>query len=163
MANGLLGYFVRSLDEKLRIVLPPELRSRLDSQVVVSRWYDHSLALFTESEYARFAEALHAQGSADAKTRLARREIFGGATLVGIDKQGGRLSLPERLVHGVLMDEEVDREMVILGDWNKVLLFSGLRYRDMEKAGQVNLDEALSRVETTAREQAPATDEEEAE
>ena len=151
MANGLLGHFVRSLDDKNRIVLPPELRSRLDSEVVVSRWYDHSLALFTESEYALFAASLHAQGSSDRNTRLARREIFGGATLVGIDKQG-RMSLPERLLAGVLMREDVDRDMVVLGDWNKVLLFSGLRYADMEKEGQVNLDDALSQVESTARE-----------
>jgi MraZ protein len=159
MANGLLGHFVRSLDDKNRIVLPPELRSRLDAEVVVSRWYEHSLALFTESEYALFAESLHAQGSSDRNTRLARREIFGGATLVGIDKQG-RMSLPDRLLEGVLMREDMDRDMVILGDWNKVLLFSGLRFRDMEKEGQVNLDEALSKVEATAHESKRAAGEE---
>ena len=143
---GLVGYFERSLDDKSRLVLPPELRTRLASEVFISRWYDNSLALFDENEYSQFAEALHQQGSHDPKVRSARREIFGGADLVSIDVQG-RMKIPERLLDGVLMDRVKDRDLVLLGDWNKVLIHSGLRYRDLARRDQVNLDDALSRVE----------------
>ena len=149
--KGLVGYFERPLDDKNRLVLPPEIRNRMDPEVVISRWYDRGLALFNESEYAKFAQGLHEQGSHDPANRLARREIFGGAALVGIDKQG-RMSVPERLIEGFLLDREKDRDLVVIGDWNKALLFSGLRYREMNQAGRVNLDEALSKVEASARE-----------
>jgi MraZ protein len=144
--SGLVGFYERSLDEKGRLVLPPELRSRLDPEVFISRWYDSGLALFSENEYTRFAESLHNQGSHDTQTRSARREIFGGACLVGIDKQG-RMTVPERLLDGLLLDPVKDRDLVLLGDWNKVLIHSGLRYRDLARKDQVNLDEALSNVE----------------
>ncbi len=158
--SGLLGLYQRSLDDKGRLVLPPELRNRLDPQVVMSRWYDNSLALFRESEYSRFAANLHRLGSSDARIRTARREIFGGACVVGIDGQG-RMSVPERLLEGVLMDREKDRDLILLGDWNKVLIHSGLRYADMARRDQVNLDEALSSVEMSAREASPLDDNEE--
>lgn len=157
---GLVGYYERSLDDKSRLVLPPELRSRLASEVFISRWYDNSLALFDEKEYSQFAEALHQQGSHDSKVRSARRGIFGGADLVSIDTQG-RMKLPERLLDGVLMDMKKDRDLVLLGDWNKVLIYSGLRYRDLAKSDQVNLDDALSRVERGFVERRPEAVEEE--
>ncbi len=157
---GLVGYYERSLDDKSRLVLPPELRSRLASEVFISRWYDNSLALFDENEYSRFAEGLHQIGSHDPKVRSARREIFGGADLVSIDAQG-RMKLPERLLEGILMDREKDRDLVLLGDWNKVLIHSGLRYRDLAKRDQVNLDDALSRVELGMAGRGPEAVEEE--
>lgn len=148
MAEGLLGFFQRGLDDKNRLVLPPELRNRLDSQVVLTRWYEKSLALFGEEEYAEFARTLHRQGSYDPKVRMARMEIFGGASLVGIDGQG-RMTLPERLLEGFLLDKEKDRELILLGDWSRVILHSGLRYKDLAAKAQVNLDEALSQVEVS--------------
>ena len=162
MTDRLLGLFEKTLDDKNRLVLPPELRNRLDpkAQVVVSRWYDHSIALFEEEEYADFARSLHDQGSASREARLARQEIFGGACLVGIDGQG-RMSLPKRLLDGVLMDPEKDRDLVVVGDWNKILIYSGLRYRDLSREGQVNLDDALSQVENSARRQNSGNGEEE--
>ncbi|MCG3199587.1 MAG: hypothetical protein GHCLOJNM_04111 [bacterium] len=71
------------------------------------------------------------------------------------------MSVPERLLEGVLMDREKDRDLVLLGDWNKVLIHSGLRYTDMARKDQVNLDEALSSVEMSAREGLPPEDNEE--
>ncbi|GMV66750.1 MAG: hypothetical protein KJ050_03040 [Candidatus Omnitrophica bacterium] len=146
---GLVGYFERTLDEKNRLVLPPELRRRLDSQVFISRWYDNSLGLFDEEEYSTLAEALNGQGSHNPEVRRARREIFGGASLVAIDNQG-RMTLPERLLDGFLLHKEKDRDLVLLGDWNKVILHSGMRYKDMETRDRVELDEALSSVEQGA-------------
>jgi len=153
MTERMLGLYRKTLDDKNRLVLPPELRNRLEGQshLVISRWYDRSLAMFEEDEYGRFARTLHEQGSATRDNRLARQEVFGGACLVGIDNQG-RMNLPGRLLEGVLMDEEKDRDLVILGDWNKILIYSGMRYKDLALRGQVNLDEALSEVEESARE-----------
>jgi DNA-binding transcriptional regulator/RsmH inhibitor MraZ len=85
---------------------------------------------------------------------MARMEIFGGASLVGIDSQG-RMTLPERLLEGFLLDKTVDRELVLLGDWNRVVFHSGLRYRDLAAKAQVNLDEALTQVEVSARKSKP--------
>jgi len=42
--------------------------------------------------------------------------------------------------------------LVLLGDWNRILFHSGLRYRDLAAKAQVNLDEALTQVEVSARE-----------
>jgi MraZ protein len=157
--SGLVGLYQRSIDEKSRLVLPPELRKRLDAQVVMSRWYDNGLALFGEKEYANFARTLHRQGSYDPKIRSARREIFGGASLLAIDAQG-RMTVPDRLLEDFLLDKEKDRDLVLLGDWNKVLLFSGLRYRDMARRDVVNLDEALATVEITSLDSHPEGTEE---
>lgn len=146
---GLVGYFERTLDEKNRLVLPPELRRRLDSQVFISRWYDKSLALFDEQEYSALAESLNHQGSHNPEVRRARREIFGSACLVAIDNQG-RMTLPERLLNSFLLHKEKDRDLVLLGDWNKVVIHSGMRYSDLATRDQVELDEALSSVEQGA-------------
>ncbi|MCA9441006.1 MAG: hypothetical protein KC964_09395, partial [Candidatus Omnitrophica bacterium] len=126
----------------------------LDSQVVLTRWYENSLALFGEEEYAAFARSLHEQGSYNPKIRMARMEIFGGASLVGVDGQG-RMTIPERMLGGFLLDLEKDRDLVLLGDWNRVILHSGLRFRELSTKAQVNLDEALTQVEVSARESKP--------
>jgi hypothetical protein len=71
------------------------------------------------------------------------------------------MSLPKRLLDGVLMDPEKDRDLVVVGDWNKILIYSGLRFRDLSREGQVNLDDALSQVENSARRQCSGNGEEE--
>ena len=65
------------------------------------------------------------------------------------------MTLPERLLDGFLLDKTLDRELVLLGDWNRVLFHSGLRYRDLATKAQVNLDEALTQVEVSARKSKP--------
>lgn len=148
--SGLVGFFQRSLDDKNRLVLPPELRRRLDSQVIMSRWYDNSLALFGEEEYGQLAESLHRQGAHSGQLRSARREIFGSASVVAIDGQG-RMTVPDRLLDGFLMDPVKDRDLVLLGDWSRVLIFSGLRYGDLARKDLANLDDTLASVEKYSR------------
>lgn len=151
MVSGLVGVYERSIDAQGRVVLPPELRKRLGGQVVISRWYDKSLALFDEDTFAVFADMLHRQGSFNPEVRLARREVFGGAAMASVDGQG-RLIVPERLLKGVLhkIKEEYVRDVVITGDWDKVLIHSGIRYQENNEADRVNLDSALERVEQQA-------------
>jgi len=148
---GLVGLYYRSIDDKCRLVIPPELRNRLDAQAVVAaKWYDQTIALFPEEAYSRLAEALSRQGSSEPKKRLVRRKMLSEANVINLDSQG-RMTVPEHLLEGVLMDEKKDRDLVIAGDWDKVLIHSGLRFRDMAAKDQVNLDEALSYVEKLSR------------
>jgi len=150
MTEKLLGLFRKSLDDKNRIVIPSELRKGLEKNLYAARWYENSIALFEEDEYLEVAKEVHSEGSMDPDSRLVRQEFFGGASMVSYDKQG-RMMFPEHLMDILLMNREKDRDLVIAGDWNKILIHSGLRYDDRRASARVDYDDALSRIERTAR------------
>jgi MraZ protein len=150
MAQRLLGTFHKTLDDKHRIVLPREFRGGLDADqpLFLVPWYDETLALFEEGDYMAVAEGMHSQGSPDEESRIVRQEFFGGASMVVCDKQG-RMNLPDHLVSRILRRGE--DEVVLVGDWNKVLIQSASLHEDRAVQARAHYNSALSKVEKAVR------------
>lgn len=106
----LTGSYSRSLDEKLRIAIPKEIRDVLTLQpggaMYVAPGTDGSLVLFTEAEFARFAQRLEASSPTQQNVRAFMRLFYAQAHRVEVDKQG-RVRIPPELAERAQLKKDV--------------------------------------------------------
>ncbi len=96
-----------ALDEKGRLVLPPEFRRALGPTVVVTRGVDGCINVYSPREWARFEKELRALSI---KRRAVVRFFLASAEDVELDRQG-RMMLPAHLrAHA-----KINREAVVIG------------------------------------------------
>src|SRR5262245_26932660 len=118
----LTGNFERSLDEKLRLALPKRFRELFDSEgpLVVTIGTDNSLAVFSRSAFAAFAQKLASRSPAGHDVRAFSRLLLAQSHSVELDSQG-RIRLPAELARIA----GLERDVVLLGVgdhmelWNK--------------------------------------------
>lgn len=106
----LTGSYSRSLDEKLRVAIPKEVRDVLALQpggvMYVAPGTDGSLVLFTEAEFARFAQRLEASSPTQQNVRAFMRLFYAQAHRVEVDKQG-RVRIPPELAERAKLKKDV--------------------------------------------------------
>jgi MraZ protein len=110
----LTGTFTRSLDDKLRITIPKELRAALGEGqgriFYVAPGTDGSLDLYDEPSFVRLADRLASAPPAARDVRAYGRLFYARAHRVETDKQG-RIRIPVQL--GELAN--LGREAVLVG------------------------------------------------
>lgn len=135
--SGLIGQFEKPLDDKSRLVVPSELRRGLGGdELVLMRWFHRSLALFPKETWMAMAESINETGDYSEEALGARRQFYSRSRPVALDKQG-RFLIPEDMRAYALMD----RDVVLTGDWDKVLLWSRSRYVEMGMMDERSLDD----------------------
>lgn len=91
-----IGEYHHTLDDKGRLALPVKFRASLSEGIVVTRGLDHSLFLYTKSEWHTLAEKLAALPFGQADTRAFARLMLAGAMEAELDASG-RVLIPEYL------------------------------------------------------------------
>ena len=133
---ALIGQFDKPLDDKSRLVIPSEFRRELEEvRLVLVQWFDHTLALFPETTWMEMAGQIDELGDYSAEARGMRRLFYSRARPVSLDKQG-RFLVPEEMRAYAYLD----RETVLIGDWDKVVIWSRPRYHEMNAADDQDLD-----------------------
>jgi MraZ protein len=96
----LTGSFARTLDEKLRVAIPKELRDAANLSpggvVYAAPGTDGSLALYPEHSFSQLAERLSAGSPTAPESRDFSRLFFAAARRLEVDGQG-RVRIPAEL------------------------------------------------------------------
>lgn len=136
----LTGTFVRSIDEKMRLAIPKQLREALgaakDETLYVTRHTDGSLAIYTKDSLSQVAAHLSAASPAEADVRDFRRLFYAQAHPVDIDEQG-RIRIPTEL--SALAG--LDREAVLLGVQDHMELWDKRRWDEYLAKRQERFDQ----------------------
>lgn len=110
----LTGSFSRSIDDKLRVAIPKQLRDALQCPkggvLYVAPGTDGSLALYTEKAFARLAERLAKTSPTRQDVRAFTRLFYARAQRVELDGQG-RVRIPQELAELTKLEKAV----VLLG------------------------------------------------
>jgi MraZ protein len=124
----LTGSFARAIDEKLRVAIPKRLRESLDCPVggvlYVSPGTDGSLAIFTESQFARLAERLAKESPTRQEVRAFVRLLYAQSQQVELDAQG-RIRIPLELAELAHLEKDV----VLLGVQDRLELWAADRWK----------------------------------
>src|SRR5947208_2052773 len=88
-----LGQYERSLDDKSRLAIPPELRAGLGSGAVLTRSFDTCLCIYPAAKWEALAQAVDDLPQVRSEVRILARSLFGGAVPCDFDRQG-RVVLP---------------------------------------------------------------------
>ncbi|HPA44241.1 MAG TPA: hypothetical protein PLZ55_01990 [bacterium] len=133
-----IGNFEKPVDSKNRIVVPRSFRETLESQeLILMRWYEHTLALFPINAWEPLAEKARQMSLAGGPDkRGARLSFFSGALSQRMDNQG-------RIVLSKDMKQYagINGEAVILGDGDRVQIIAPNRYAIFRE----NQDDLLSK------------------
>ncbi|MDO5448672.1 MAG: division/cell wall cluster transcriptional repressor MraZ [Clostridia bacterium] len=108
-----LGVYNHSLDAKNRIFIPSKYREYLGGTFVVCKAPDECLYVYSQEEWEKVAAQVKALPGT-AEYRRYKRNFFGNADIVELDKQG-RFTIKAEL----LQYANLSKEVVIAGSGNK--------------------------------------------
>ncbi|MBI1387873.1 MAG: hypothetical protein GC154_05450 [bacterium] len=147
LVTKLIGSYEKNIDNKSRIGLPQPFRDKLaDHPLIMVRWLNRSIAIFPECNWLPIAEAI---ARLDYYTEIGltvRRQIFSHAKEVSMDKEG-RIVVPNDMAdYGRL-----DGKIMMMGDWDKILVCSSVYYRDELAEDEVTMTQRFPSVMQLAK------------
>lgn len=123
------GEYRHSIDAKGRLIVPARLRPALGSDdVVLTRWLENCIALWSASGWEEIETRLRAQGSSTPAARGFVRNVAASAYSDQIDKQG-RITVPQHLreIAGI------DRDVVVTGALSHGEIWSPERWEQQQQ------------------------------
>jgi MraZ protein len=122
--------------------MPHQFRDRLgESPLIMVRWLKRSLALFPECNWLPFAEAISRLDLYTETGLTVRHQMFAHAREVSMDKEG-RIIIPQDMVDYARLDKKI----MLLGDWDKVTVWSHNYYSDQVAIDDVTVTERFPAV-----------------
>lgn len=116
-----MGEFQHNLDKKGRIIVPAKFRDELGPSMVITRWLDGCLAIYTLSQWESVNEALRKLPSTRKDSRKFMHMVMAKATQCEVDALG-RILIPQTLTK----EASLEKECIIVGVsdhveiWDKV-------------------------------------------
>jgi len=150
-----IGETERSIDDKGRIVIPPEIRSSLGENCVLTRGYDKCINLFSQAAYDKLIDQMQDPTGMDRRVGKLIRRFTG--TPVTIDGQG-RLPISPALREYAEISIDPKNELkgvIIFSAINKLEIWSKerwLKYND--EVSDDDIEEALEIVIPRAKQSA---------
>lgn len=134
------GEFRHTIDAKGRLIVPSRMRDELGDEVMLSRWLDDCIAIWSLEEWAAIEAKLRSQKSGSKAARTLVRKIAGSAHPDTVDKQG-RITVPSHLreIAGIT------RDVLVVGALNRAELWDPATYQatEMEEGQLEELAEDL--------------------
>lgn len=141
----LTGNFRRSLDDKLRVAIPKQLRDAIGfpdkTSLYVAPGTDQALVLYTADVLDEIGKLLQDKSPAAKQTRAFSRLFYAQAQPAEIDRQG-RLRLPPDLASLAKLDGEV----VVIGVRDRIEIWAADRWDKFLKSTQPSYDDLAEEV-----------------
>ncbi|MDP9069040.1 MAG: division/cell wall cluster transcriptional repressor MraZ [Actinomycetota bacterium] len=118
------GEFRHTIDAKGRLIVPSRMRDELGEDVMLSRWLDDCIAIWSLEEWAAIEAKLRSQKSGSKAARRLVRRIAGSAHPDSVDKQG-RITVPAHLRELA----GITRDVLVVGALNRAELWNPNAYQ----------------------------------
>ncbi len=137
------GEFHHAIDAKGRLIVPARMRDELvEDKVVLTRYTEGCIAMWSGVEWERFEQGLVAQSKGDPNARAVVRAFAASAHQDTIDRQG-RISVPPQL----RALASLDRDVVISGAFDHGEIWSPETWeQEQAKAEPGRLEELFERL-----------------
>ena len=137
----LIGQYEHTIDNKKRLALPVKFRGELGAKVIITRWVEGCLAVFTEQEWGIWSDKLRGLTMTQAEARSFTRMILAGAMEVSLDKLG-RILVPDYLKAYAGLKKNV----VVCGLSNRLEIWDSEKWETYKKAAEKGVDEIVSKL-----------------
>lgn len=137
----LVGQYIQKLSKKGRVALPSRFRKEVGERIILSRWYEGSLAIFGPEAWHEVVERVTKDGILGVPLRVSERFLLGGAYEVILDEQG-RFVVPPPLRNYAGMGDEV----VFVGLGRRLEVWSRERWIEEEKKVLEKAEEMIEKV-----------------
>ena len=132
------GHFEYSLDAKNRLTIPAKFRASFSDGLVLAKWLDPCVAIFTPEGFDRFNDSfIHDMHPLSSERRRLSRFFSGGAFDAELDS-AGRVTLGAPLLeHG-----GIGKDVVVIGNVDHLEVWDRARYAD----DQTDLPDQVARI-----------------
>lgn len=132
------GHFEYSLDAKNRLNIPAKFRASFSDGLVLARWLDPCVAVFTPEGFDRFNDSFLGELHPLSQERRRLTRFFSGGSFdVELDS-AGRVTL-----NGALLDHAgIEKEVVVIGNVDHLEIWDRQRYA----ADQDDLPDHVARI-----------------
>ena len=134
------GTFRHTIDAKGRLIVPSRLRDEIaDDRVVLTKWAEGCIALWSQEHWDKLVAALLEQPHGDAGARRIKRQLGAWAHSESVDRQG-RIGIPTELASYA----GLERETVIIGAIDHAEIWDPESYTRVEQQASGSFDEVLA-------------------
>ena len=92
----LIGQYEHTIDSKKRLALPAKFRGELGDKVIITRWMEGCLTVYTEKDWKIVSDKIVNLTMTQTEARSFSRMMLAGAMEVSLDKLG-RILVPDYL------------------------------------------------------------------
>lgn len=121
-----MGTYTPRLDEKGRLAIPARFREDFAGGLVMTRGQEGCVYLFPTAEFRKVSHAMSQVASSAANVRAIIRIFRSSATPPEVPDRQGRITVPIALRGHA----DVDRDVVLVGNGNRLELWSTQRWED---------------------------------
>lgn len=136
-----IGQYRHTLDDKNRLTVPAKFREALGLSAILTKGFDGSLAIYTESEFNALLASLARLDTNSNDVRRHIRVITASATPCEWDKQG-RMVVPSHL----LQLAGITKDCVLIGAQNRVELWSDLAWKSYYEDATTQFEQTAERI-----------------
>ncbi len=123
-----LGTYIRNIDSKNRVIIPPKLREELGQVFYITIGADKNLEIRSKSQFEEFANRIQSNNAIDPLIKKYTRYILGNTVEVELDKIG-RFTISEQ--H--LAPSAIKNEVVFIGVGSVIQMWSNENYINSQK------------------------------
>lgn len=118
-----MGEYQHNLDKKNRIIVPAKFREQLGDIMIVTRWLDGCLAIYTQDQWKSVYEKISQLPSTKREARRFVHMIMAKAAECEVDAQG-RICIPAPLVK----EASLEKACVVVGVSDHVEIWDQTRW-----------------------------------
>ena len=137
----LIGQYEHTIDNKKRLALPAKFRGELGDKVIITRWMESCLAVYTEKEWKIVSDKIINLTMTQIEARSFSRMMLAGAMEVSLDKLG-RILVPDYLKKYAGLNKNV----VICGLSNRLEIWDLESWNTWTKNAEKGVDEIVSKL-----------------
>ena len=136
MSMGMIGESNHGLDAKGRLIIPIRFRQNLGNSFVLCNGMDHTIDIYPEAEWSKFAEKLAALPKSNEKARRLRDFYEGSAVVCEMDSQY-RIVIPQKLREFA----NIEKEVVMVGHTDTVAIWDKAAWDKVHSPEVMNLED----------------------
>jgi len=118
-----MGQYRHNIDAKGRIIIPSRYRDELGKTVVVTKWFDGCLSVFTFDKWENIYQQITALPNTMKESRMYVRTMMSNAIECELDSQGRILLTPS-----LIKEANISKECIFVGAGDHVELWDSTRW-----------------------------------
>ncbi len=131
-----MGEYHHKIDTKGRIIVPAKFREELGETMIVTRWLDGCLAIYTEEQWQQVYENLKKLPSTKREARMYTHMIMSKAAECDLDAQG-RIRIPSHLSE----EAKLKKDCVVVGVSDHVEIWDKERWDNYYALASENFED----------------------
>lgn len=131
-----MGEYQHNLDSKGRIIVPAKFREQLGDIMIVTRWLDGCLAIYTQDQWQVVYEKIKQLPSTKREARRFVHMIMAKASECEADTQG-RIRIPAPLIK----EAQLDKNCIVVGVSDHVEIWDQTRWDEYYATASEDFEE----------------------